>query len=256
MTAEISPAALLARARWGIVAGLAAFAVATWAYLFLVAARMEDMSSVFAMPMTSAWTPTQAGLMLVMWAVMMASMMLPSAAPMVVAYDRLDRASAAADRAGGSTRLFVAGYLAVWAIFGVGASGLQWLLHDRAVVDAMGVAMSPMVAGTMLLAAGIFQFTPLKDVCLGKCRSPMGFLMTSWREGRGGAFVMGLHHGGYCVGCCWALMALLFVIGIMNLAWVSVLAGFVLVEKVAPGHLPVSRLGGAVLAVWGLVVLL
>lgn len=255
MNTGVSPTAVLVPARWGVVGGLVVFTAATWAYLLLVVSRTGEMSSVFAMPMTSAWTPTQAGLMLVMWVVMMAAMMLPSAAPMVVAYDRLDRASANIAQLGGSTPLFVAGYLVIWGGFGVGATALQWLLHDLAVVDAMGASVSPKVAGSLLLVAGIFQFTPLKEACLSTCRSPMGFLMTSWREGAGGAFKMGLHHGAFCVGCCWALMALLFVVGVMNLAWVSVLAGFVLVEKVAPGLMMARWLGGSVLAAWGLLVL-
>ncbi len=244
---------VLTRARGALVAGLVGFTALSWMYLVFVASRTGDMSSVLSMPMTPAWSPVQTALMAVMWAVMMAAMMLPSAIPMVLAYDSFGRGTVG-DR-GGSTPLFVAGYIVVWAAFAVGATALQWLLATVALVDGMGVVTESWFSGALLIGAGIVQFSPGKLRSLEACRTPMGFLMTSWREGKAGALQMGLHHGRLCLGCCWSLMVLLFVLGVMNLAWVAVLAIFVLAEKVAPRGVMVSRVGGVVLALWGVVVL-
>ena len=229
--------------------GMVGFAAVSWAYLGFVTTQVGDMSSVLAMPMTAAWTPVQTAVMVMMWAVMMAAMMLPSAVPMVLGYHRMDESSA--EGRVGSTTVFVAGYVLVWAAFAVGATGLQWVLHNLALVDGMGVATRGGLSGVLLVGAGIFQFTPVKRRSLGACRTPMGFLMTSWRDGRTGALRMGFHHGTLCLRCCWALMILLFVLGVMNLAWVAVLAVFVLGEKVLPRGEVISVVGGVVMIVWG-----
>jgi predicted metal-binding membrane protein len=244
----------LGRARGSVVAGLIGFTVLSWAYLGFLATRAGDMSSVLAMPMTPSWSLTQAALMAVMWAVMMAAMMLPSGIPMVLTYDKLDGGTS--DDRGGSTPLFVTGYVVVWAVFALGATALQWMLATVAIVDGMGVVTETWFAGALLIGAGAVQFTPGKFASLGACRTPMGFLMTSWREGSVGALRMGLHHGRLCLGCCWSLMLLLFVLGVMNLAWVAVLAIFVLAEKVAPRGVLISRVGGVVLAVGGVIVVM
>ena len=239
----------IGRARGVVVVGLVGLAVAAWAYIGLVATRMDDMSSVLAMPMTSSWTPIQSVLMVTMWAVMMAAMMLPSAVPMVLAYDRFDRGSGDVQR--GSTALFVGGYVVVWTVFAIAATGLQWVLHDMALVNGMGAATQSGLTGLLLVGAGAFQFSSVKRVSLGACRTPMGFLMTSWREGRSGALRMGLHHGTLCFRCCGALMILLFVLGVMNLIWVAALAIFVLAEKVSRRGEAISAFGGVVMIVWG-----
>jgi predicted metal-binding membrane protein len=187
--------------------------------------------------------------MALMWAVMMAAMMLPSAVPMVLTYDSLNRGSSG-DQSG-STPLFVGGYIVMWALFAVGATVLQWLLHSLALVNGMGVVTQGWFAGALLIGAGVVQFSPGKLSSLGACRTPMGFLMTSWREGNTGALRMGIHHGRLCLGCCWSLMILLFVLGVMNLVWVAVLAIFVLAEKVAPRGVAISRIAGVVLMMWG-----
>jgi predicted metal-binding membrane protein len=247
----ISPtSATLGQARGAVVVTLVAIAAGSWVYLGAVAARMGDMSSVLAMPMTSAWSPLQAALMVTMWAVMMAAMMVPSALPMVLTYDRLDRGSPLGQ--GGSAALFVAGYAVVWLGFAVGAAGLQWVLQTMALVDGMGEATQRGLAGLLLLGAGAFQFSPVKRRSLGACRTPMGFLTTSWRDGRVGALRMGLHHGSLCLRCCWALMTLLFVLGVMNLFWVALLSIFVLAEKVSRRGETISLIGGLVMIVWGI----
>lgn len=238
----------------GVVVAMVVTVGASWAWLILVASQMGDMSSVLAMPMTSAWSGVQVALMVLMWVVMMSAMMLPSAMPMVVAYDRIDRASPPARR--GSAAAFVAGYLVLWGAFAVAAAGLQWLLHSTALVDSMGVATRPWFAGGLLVAAGATQFSAWKVAMLRACRTPMGFLASSWQDGTSGALRMGLHHGRVCLGCCSILMGLLFVLGVMNLAWLTALAGFILAEKVLSRGELVSRVGGVLLMSWGVIVMI
>ncbi|HZJ27698.1 MAG TPA: DUF2182 domain-containing protein [Acidimicrobiia bacterium] len=237
-----------ARTRLFVAAGLVFVVVLSWAYLIFLSARMGDMQSPFAMPMTSAWTGQDVVLMWTMWAVMMAGMMLPSAAPMIGAYATTVRS----DTPGlhGSTALFVAGYLAAWSGFAALATGAQWVLHDAALVNAMGVSTSSWLGGLLLLAAGAYQFTRVKDACLRQCRTPLGFLLNEWRDGQRGAVVMGVRHGAVCVGCCWALMTLLFVLGVMNLWWIALVAAVVLLEKILPSR-AISHALGASLMVWG-----
>ncbi len=225
-------------------------AAASWAFLWFVATKTEDMSSVFAMPMTSVWSPPQITLMIAMWVVMMAAMMLPSARPMVLAYERMDRALR--EGPGGSTTLFVVGYAVVWATFALGATGLQWALHSMTLVDGMGQATQSWQAGLLLIGAGVFQFSPEKKRSLGACRTPLGFLTSSWRDGAAGALRMGLHHGTLCLRCCFATMLLLFVLGVMNLIWVALLAIFVLAEKASSRGETISAIGGIAMIVWGL----
>ena len=246
MTALLTPA--VARNRLLVPLGLVAISAACWAYLVLLSTRMGDMQSPFAMPMTAAWSGSELALMWTMWAVMMAGMMLPSAAPMISAYATTIRS----ERGGlqGSTSLFVVGYLAAWSGFAALATGAQWALHDATLVDAMGTSTSRWLGGLLLVGAGAYQFSGVKDACLNKCRTPLGFLLNSWRGGRGGAVVMGIHHGSLCIGCCWALMALLFVLGVMNLWWIALVAAVVLLEKLVPSDL-LTKLLGASLLVWG-----
>ncbi len=245
---SIAQTTAIGRGRRAVVA-MVGLAVAAWMYLGLMTTQMGDMSSALAMPMTSAWSAGQVTLMGSMWAVMMAAMMLPSAIPMVLTYDRMDRGST--DGRGGSTTVFVVGYVVIWSVFAVAATALQWVLHDLALVNAMGALTQSGLAGLFLVGAGIFQFTPVKRRSLEACRTPVGFLTTSWREGSIGALRMGLHHGTLCLRCCWALMVLLFVLGVMNLIWIAVLALFVLAEKVSRRGELVSQAGGIVMILWG-----
>lgn len=246
MAAVLTPSPPAARRRVAI--GLVALTALSWSYLVFLSERMGEMGSPFAMPMTSAWTAQQVTLMWTMWAVMMAGMMLPSAVPMVSAYAATVRPGTSSLH--GSTSLFVVGYLAAWSGFAALATGAQWALHDGALVTPMGVSTSATLGGTLLLAAGAYQFTGIKDACLRQCRTPLGFLLNEWRPGRGGAIVMGVRHGAFCVGCCWALMALLFVLGVMNLWWIALVAAVVLLEKVVPSPALTKTLG-ATLMVWG-----
>jgi predicted metal-binding membrane protein len=197
------------------------------------------------------WTPGYLAVLVVMWAVMMAAMMLPSAAPMILLYGAIaDRRKAKGDTAVGAGG-FGFGYIVVWAGFSLIAVALQFGLDSLALLSPMMSTTSKWLAGSVLIAAGLYQWTPLKQACLRRCRSPLEFLTTEWRAGARGAFLMGLRHGTYCLGCCWLLMLLLFVGGIMNIAWIAGIAVFVLIEKVAPAGHWIGRAAGAALVVWG-----
>jgi predicted metal-binding membrane protein len=205
-----------------------------------------------AMPRTSSWGAGDFLSMLGMWTVMMAAMMVPSAAPMILMFAAVHRRRRAADSPYVPTGFFLLGYLLVWTAVSVLATLAQGGLHAAALLSPALVLASPVLAGLVLVAAGIFQWTPLKDACLTQCASPLSFIMTQWREGAAGAVAMGLRHGLYCAGCCGLLMALLFVTGVMNLLWLGVLALFVLVEKAMPRRRWLTRLSGAALAAAGL----
>jgi predicted metal-binding membrane protein len=249
--------AALRRDRLFVAAGLLLVIVLAWAWLLAGAGMMQDMGGAL-MPMSSGpWTPGHAAIVLVMWAVMMAAMMLPSAAPMVLLYAAIARRRSergAAARA--LSALFAFGYLAVWTVFSLVATALQFALDEAALLSPMMQTTSIALAGTVLIVAGAYQWSPLKRACLRHCRSPLAFVMTHWRPGAAGALSMGWRHGSYCVGCCWLLMALLFVGGAMNLAWIAGIAAFVLVEKFVPAGHWVSRGAGALLIAWGLATLL
>jgi predicted metal-binding membrane protein len=181
------------------------------------------------------WSLRDAWLVFAMWTVMMAAMMLPSASPMIEMYARIAR-SQSADRIGRAW-FFAIGYLIAWAGFSAAITVAQYGL-ERVGVVAESMRMAPLAGGLLLIAAGVYQVTPLKQACLTQCRSPLGYFMTEWRSGTRGALVMGLNHGAFCVGCCWMLMALMFVAGVMNLVWAAALTIFVLLEKATPGAAP------------------
>ncbi len=200
----------------------------------------------------AAWTPAYAVLVFLMWWVMMIAMMTPSAAPMILLHAAVKRKTEPAADAAVLSAVFLGGYLAVWALFGAGATALQWALELRGLVSpAMMALTSTALGGLILLAAGLYQFTPVKHACLAHCRSPAHFLSRHHRPGAAGAFRLGVIHGAYCLGCCWFLMALLFVGGVMNLYWIAGLALFVMAEKLLPRGELVARVAGAALAAGG-----
>ena len=244
--------AVLRRDRTVVVVGLAVIAALAWAYMVYLAQGMNDMDMEMAMPQMQSWGAVDFALMFVMWAVMMVAMMVPTAAPMVLVFATVNRRRREQQRPFVPTGVFLTGYLVVWSGFAALATLAQWGLHTASLLSSMmGESTSPFLGGALLLAAGIFQWSRLKYVCLTQCRSPLGFLMTEWRDGTRGTLSMGLRHGLLCLGCCWVLMSLLFVLGVMNVLWIAALAGFVLVEKVAPvGHW-VSRFTGLLLFGWG-----
>ena len=231
---------------------LAAMVLVAWLYLFHAKTAMTGMDMPgMIMPESQQWGAMAVFLLFVMWVVMMVAMMLPSAAPMIFAFLGVNHRRQTAGREFVPVGIFVAGYLAVWTAYSAVATLAQWGLHNAALLSPAMAATSPFLSGALLIAAGIFQWTPLKHMCLHGCRSPLSFLMSEWRDGRAGAFVMGLRHGSYCVGCCWVLMALLFVAGVMNLLWVAVIALFVMAEKTLPRGELLGQVTGVALVAAG-----
>ncbi|MGH7916661.1 MAG: DUF2182 domain-containing protein [Candidatus Binataceae bacterium] len=241
------------RARVVIWAGLGTITLLAWLYLIRMPMTPGDLGVAgarIAALMPPEWA--QVWLTFMMWAVMMVAMMVPSAAPMITTYARIAQSRASATH---RVWLFAFGYIVVWIIFSAGATAAQMELRRLALVDN-ALSVAPIAGGVILAVAGIYQLTPLKEACLGGCRSPIGFFMTQWREGGGGAFKMGLRHGALCVGCCWMLMALLFVAGVMNLLWIAAISAFVLLEKALPQGRTVSKVAGVALIAMGIAVAL
>ena len=256
--------AVLRRDRWIVVGALVSVIVVAWVWIILGAGtgmnavamtQMAHMPDMDMMMERAVWTPAYAALTFAMWWVMMVAMMLPGAAPMLLLFGRVNRAQKARDRPYVATGIFAAGYLAAWSGFSALAAGLQWGLEQFDLLGPMMTTTSYWLGGVILLAAGLWQLTPVKGVCLRHCRSPLSFIAQKWRPGRLGAFRMGLEHGTFCLGCCWFLMGLLFFGGIMNLFWIAGLAGFVLLEKTIPmGHW-LARIAGVGLVAWGALML-
>ncbi len=254
-------AVLVRRDRLILGAGLLSVALLGWAWLISEAHRMnvsgvcECMRMKMGGPDGSAWPAVTLLPLFLMWGVMMVAMMLPSALPMVLTFAAVTRNRQRLGRPYVSTMVFVSGYLVVWCAFsGIIAVG-QWLLHRHALLSASMATTSTILGGVLLIGAGVFQFTPLKQRCLTRCRGTLEFILTRWREGRQGAFRMGLDHGTFCTGCCWALMALLFVAGVMNILWIAALTLLVCLEKMLPARARVSFVTGIVLAGWGVFIL-
>jgi predicted metal-binding membrane protein len=203
-------------------------------------------------PDLASWSTASLVPLFLMWAIMMVAMMLPSAAPMLLTFAAVARNRRRSDRPYVPVAVFAAGYLTIWGLFSILATAGQWLLHRAALLSPMMASSSVFLAGVLLLAAGVFQFTPLKRSCLTRCRGPLDFIMTRWR----GAFGMGIEHGAFCAGCCWALMALLFVLGVMNILWITALTIVVALEKILPRAKWFSSASGIALVCWGIWVML
>jgi predicted metal-binding membrane protein len=268
MTIDKAVEIVVKRDRMVVMGALCGVVALSWAYLLagagmnmsaLEMTRLTSGEAGMDMMMPVIWDLGYAGLMFVMWWVMMIAMMLPSAAPMVLLFAAINRRQKESGNPSRNpyvpTALFASAYVIVWAGFSMAAVAVQWGLESMAGLSPMLASASVVLGGSLLLAAGIYQLTPLKQACLNHCRSPLQFILTRWRVGAKGAFRMGFEHGAYCVGCCWFLMGLLFFGGIMNLYWITGLAVFVLLEKTIPAGHWVSHLVGIVLIVWGIAVL-
>ena len=233
--------------RFLLLAGLAVLTLLAWGAMAEMAVRMDGTPAAAHL---QAWGVSDFFVAFGMWSVMMMGMMLPSASPMILTFSGIVRR-----RTDGHplhrTGLFVGGYLLVWVGYSAGAALLQGAFQAAALLTPMGASTSPFLAGGLLVVAGIFQWTPLKEACLTGCRTPMGFLMAEWRPGRRGALVMGLRHGWNCALCCWATMALMFVLGVMNLLWMAALTALCLIEKVAPAGDWMGRVAGIGFIGWG-----
>ena len=256
------------RDRLVVLAGLVVAAALAWLYLIDMALDTgggmgsgmgpgiggNAMAAGGAMMAIQAWSAVDGLLMWAMWAVMMVAMMVPSAAPMVLIFARVDRAQGTG-RAYAPTTLFALAYVLVWAGFSMAATAMQWGLQNAALLSPTMVSTSQVLGGVLFVAAGIYQWTPLKHACLKHCRSPFAFIMGHWRPGRWGAFRMGVGHGAFCLGCCGFVMGLLFVGGVMNLAWVAAITVFVVAEKLAPKGEWVARVGGVAMVAAGIYLL-
>ena len=248
--------------RWDrvvLVAGLVAVLALAWGWLLAGAGMVMSAGEMTAMAgmdgwlmQPAVWTPAYAVLIFAMWWVMMVAMMLPSAAPMLLLFARVNRKDKAAGAPLVPTALFATGYLLAWGGFGAVATALQWGLESARLLSPMLVTTNHWLGAGILVTAGLWQLTPLKAMCLRHCRTPLGFLIGNWRAGRLGALRMGLEHGAFCLGCCWFLMALLFFGGVMNLYWIAGLAVFVLLEKTIPHGHWLGSMAGIGLVAWGI----
>ncbi len=234
-----------------VLGAMVLLAALAWAYTIYLGLRQPVATGAMSMPVLMPWSVADFVFMFFMWAVMMFAMMLPSVTPTVMIFERVRGKREAAERPYAPTGAFVAGYLLVWVGFSLLATAANWSLHGVGLMSSMMGKLAPQAGGLILVAAGIFQWTPLKRACLDHCRSPMSFLMQHWREGNWGAASMGLRHGLYCLGCCWLLMLLLFVLGVMNLLWIAILTIVVLVEKIMARGETLSRVLGILLIGWG-----
>jgi len=256
MTREDSIESALRHDRIIVLAALSVLAVVAWLYMIGEAHAM-DVTGVcqcagmaIAGPDVKPWAAGAIMPLFLMWAEMMVAMMIPSAAPMILTFAMINRKRREQERPFVPTSLFLLGYLIVWSAFSLVAAVAQWTMHGAALLSPMMKSTSPFLAGTLLFVAGVFQWTPWKHTCLKHCQSPLQFLLVDWREGPRGALAMGVRHGAFCAGCCWMLMALLFVAGVMNMLWVAAITLLVLLEKVAPQGWRLRHGVGALLIGW------
>ena len=231
---------------------------AAWSALIYQHWQMKHLTmSHMWMPPSSAWQWQFNDFIVVymIWAVMMAAMMLPSALPMIQAYSKACQQRYTSDTP--FSYLFSFAYLLIWFVFSIALTLLQWQLHSLQWLSAMMDNNNVLLASGILISAGLYQFTALKNACLRHCRTPFSFLLNSWRNGKQGAFNMGLIHGSTCVGCCWAQMLIMFAVGVMNITGMVLLTLFILVEKSLPANEHfISRIAGGILCIWGLLLLL
>ncbi len=275
--------AVLRRDRVVVATSLAAITLFSWAYLVWLAGSMDmDMGGMDMPGMTGGgnmsemampdmkmdngiamgpdvhrWSAAEFLFMFVMWAVMMVGMMVPSAAPMILLYARVGRQAAMQGKPLTATGFFAGGYLLAWTVFSLFATIGQWALEQTLLITPAMASASGALSGVILIAAGLYQWTPQKDACLAHCQAPLLFIQRhgGFRQGVFGSLQLGFRHGLYCVGCCWALMALLFVGGVMNMLWIAAIAIFVLAEKLLPSGRFLPRAAGAALVAGGLWVL-
>lgn len=253
---------LLAQDRKIVLISLILVSLTAWAWLLAGAGMGMDgieMTRHSMMRMdtmaVATWTGPYAVLMFMMWWVMMIAMMLPSASPVILLAAGINRRSTPEVKPFGSTLAFTSGYLLMWAGFSLLAVVAQWVLSANGYINSVLQSKNALLSASILITAGVWQFTPWKSACLRHCRGPVEFLTKNRRPGNTGALIMGLHHGLYCLGCCWFLMVLLFVGGVMNLFWIAGLAIYVWVEKLLPGGQVVARIMGAALIAWGIALL-
>jgi predicted metal-binding membrane protein len=232
-----------------LLGGAAVVTIVAWAYVLHRAGYSPGSADIHER-MTMG-----AGALFLMWTVMMVAMMLPSMLPFAMAFSGEQKRRRASEMTAVPTAFLVAGYFAVWTAFSAIAAGLQVFLQERSLLSPMMTATSCVFSGGILVAAGLYQWTPMKNACLRHCRSPLTFLLGDWREGIAGAFRMGAGHGLFCLGCCWMLMLLPFAAGVMNLLWMAGITVLLMLEKCVPGGELTARISGASLAILGVSVM-
>ena len=225
--------------------------MAAWLYLALDRPRMSNGSMMDAMTVTHPWAAAELGPRMLMWSVMMVAMMVPTAVPMTLVYGAVARKAERDGRPVAPVFVFVAGYVAIWVLFSVAATAAQGGLDELSLLSSNMSSASRYLGGGLLIGAGLYELTPLKHLCLAHCRAPAHFISQRWRGGFLGAFRLGSALGRYCLGCCWILMGLLFLGGLMNLLWVASIAAFILVEKTVPLADRGSRFVGAAMIAAG-----
>lgn len=241
----------IGRDRAATLAGLGLVAAIGWLVLVRMSAAMTGAEAEAALMMRPQNSPgPRFGMVFAMWAAMMAAMMAPAAGPGLSAYLALARRRHPAQSVLPAATGFFAGYMAAWLGFAVLGAAAQWMLAKTALLSPVGASANVYLGAGILVAAGLYQLTPLKRACVSRCRSPLLQLMSGWRDGAGGALRLGLGQGSWCVGCCWALMALMFAVGTMNLVWMAIIAIFVLAEKLVPARWYLEAASGLVLIAW------
>lgn len=249
--AQASSATLLRRDRTLVLGACGLVSLLAWAHLVMTHGLPGIETAHLHHPAVHAIDATTLGLAFVFWWIMMVAMMLPPVLPWILLHARSARGRSD-PHPYRDTILFTAGYFIVWAGYSVVAAGLQLVLQQRLLLEGSDLRLGVTGAGALLVGAGVFQLSPLKQACLKHCRSPIGFFLSEWRPGAWGSLRMGLRHGSFCVTCCWALMALSFALGVMNLIWMALLTIVLCIEKIAPGGQTFSRVAGLGFLAWGL----
>jgi predicted metal-binding membrane protein len=245
-------AALLLRDRAIIWLALAGVTGLSWLYVYRQMGAMEEMADISMPAIFTPWTASDFALNIAIWWAMMPGMMLPSAAPMILTFATINRQKRQRGQPFVPTMVFTTGYLIAWGLFGIVASFADWGFERAALIAPITGRLTPVLGAVVVIAAGIYQLTQLKSVCLTHCRSPFDFVLNHWREGAAGALRMGVEHGLYCLGCCWFLMALLFAAGIMSLLWMAAITVFVFVEKLFPAGQWIARASGVAMLGFGI----
>jgi len=257
MTESSGLEATLKHDRAIVLAALTGIALVAWLYMWHEARRMDQtgvcccLGMAMSGPDVQAWSMASILPLFAMWAEMMVAMMIPSAVPTILTFALVNRKRRERERPYVLTGIFALGYFLVWTAFSLAAALLQWYLHGVALISPMMESTSPLFGGLLLIGAGIFQWSPAKRSCLQHCRSPLQFLLGNWHEGYGGALWMGIKHGAYCAVCCWMLMVILFVAGVMNMIWVAAITLLVVIEKMSPSSWRTDRVAGVLLIAWG-----
>ncbi len=234
---------------------LVVISILAWVYLWIDASKMNSMSGMNKMN-SSPWSIEIIFSNFLMWSIMMVAMMIPSAIPAISLYESMVKKNAEREIFLPAVWIFVLGYILIWTAFSLVITVIQALFLSLDWINMMLVSKSIFLTSAILIMAGIYQWLPIKSICLEKCRTPLNFFLGNWKKGNSGALLMGIEHGSFCLGCCWVLMFMLFLAGVMNLIWVALITVFVFIEKVFPKGNLIGKTAGIIMIVAGLVQLI